>query len=169
MSSQAQQAMERDELLRHRREGGLWLREMREKAGLSQRELAAAVGADYYSFVSQLESGKGRVPVAQVELWARALKVPRSVFARGLLKHYDPITYDMLFGDEETSLAPPAPEEEAVTRPQAEHEAPKARLAVVPPPLPQSALSPPAAEPDEDLRARINRLEAILMMRGAAG
>ena len=159
MSSQAQQAMEREELLRHRREGGLWLREMREKAGLSQRELAAAVGADYYSFVSQLESGKGRVPVAQVELWARALKVPRSVFARGLLKHYDPITYDMLFGDEEASVAPPPPEDEAVTRPEPDAAPPPPRLTIV----------PPVAEPDEDLRARINRLEAILMMRGVAG
>ncbi len=74
-----------------------------EQAGLSQRELAMAVGADYYSFVSQLESGRGRVPVAQVELWAKALKVRRSEFAKGLLKYYDPLTYDMLFNDGEAS------------------------------------------------------------------
>ena len=45
-----------------RRDGGRWLKELREKAGVSQRELAAAVGAEYYTFISQLETGRGRIP-----------------------------------------------------------------------------------------------------------
>ncbi len=159
------QAMERDELLQLRREGGAWLRSMREQAGLSQRELALAVGADYYSFVSQLESGKGRVPVAQVELWAKALKVRRSDFAKGLLKYYDPLTYDMLFNDSEV-----AGDEAkvAATADAGRDMAPVADDAQgQPSPALSARLTAVAPSPDDDVRARLNRIEAILMMRGA--
>ena len=170
MGLQTPQAMERDELMQHRREGGIWLRSLREQAGLSQRELAAAVGADYYSFVSQLESGKGRVPVAQVELWAKALRVPRSFFARGLLRYYDPITYDMLFSDEEAALRGEivsASEPESAGGETPGRSVPAPRLLEVPKPANQPPTPDPKQPVDEDLRARINRLEAILMMRGA--
>ena len=40
---------------------GRWLRELRQKRGLSQRELARKVGAKY-TFVSQVESGRCRMP-----------------------------------------------------------------------------------------------------------
>ena len=45
-----------------RREAGLWLRELRERRGLSQRQLASHLGAEYYTFISQLETGRGRIP-----------------------------------------------------------------------------------------------------------
>ncbi len=171
MVSLDSQAMERDELLQRRREGGAWLRGMRERAGLSQRELALAVGADYYSFVSQLESGKGRVPVAQVELWAKALKVRRSEFAKGLLKYYDPLTYDMLFNDEEavadeSKAAAAAPAAETADPLASDAPAPEKREPASQPRL--TAITGGASPAgDDDLRARLNRLEAILMMRGA--
>ena len=59
-----------------RREGGRWLKEQREKAGLSQRQLAFKVGADYYTFISQLETGRGRIPPDRYRDWAEALGVP---------------------------------------------------------------------------------------------
>ncbi len=37
-----------------RNQAGQWLRDLREKRGLSQRDLAAKIGADYYTFISQL-------------------------------------------------------------------------------------------------------------------
>ena len=40
---------------------GRWLRELREKRGLSQRQLAQKVGAEYYTFIYQLEYGRGRI------------------------------------------------------------------------------------------------------------
>ena len=55
-----------------RREAGAWLRELREKKGLSQRELATLVGAEYYTFISQLETGRGRLPPDRYRDWARA-------------------------------------------------------------------------------------------------
>lgn len=51
-----------------RREGGRWLRELREKAGLSQRELALLVHTDYYTFVSQLENGRGQSLLIDITL-----------------------------------------------------------------------------------------------------
>ena len=42
---------------------GLWLKELREAAGLSQRELADRLSLDYYTFISQLEHGRARIPV----------------------------------------------------------------------------------------------------------
>lgn len=80
-----------------RREGGRWLRELREKAGLSQRELAALIDVDYYTFVSQLENGRGRVPPDRYLVWARALKIEPREFVKTLLSFYDPITYEILF------------------------------------------------------------------------
>jgi transcriptional regulator with XRE-family HTH domain len=81
-----------------RREGGRWLRELREKVGMSQRQLAAEVGAEYYTFISQLELGRGRIPPDRYTVWARALGVPEKDFVREILRFYDPITYGILFG-----------------------------------------------------------------------
>ena len=84
-----------------RREGGRWLKHLRERAGLSQRQLAAAVGTEYYTFISQFETGRGRIPPDRYEAWAAALNVPPREFVRSLLRYYDPITASLLFGDEE--------------------------------------------------------------------
>jgi DNA-binding XRE family transcriptional regulator len=46
-----------------RQEAGRWLKAAREAAGLTQAELAQRVGLRYYTFVSQVESGLGRVPI----------------------------------------------------------------------------------------------------------
>lgn len=84
-----------------RRDGGRWLKDLREKAGLSQRQLASAVGAEYYTFISQLETGRGRIPPDRYETWAVALGVPPQYFVKQVLRYYDPITFGLLFqGDE---------------------------------------------------------------------
>ena len=80
-----------------RREGGRWLKELREKAHLSQRQLVSAVGAEYYTFVSQLETGRGRIPPDRYEVWANALNVPPRDFVKELMRYYDPVTFGLLF------------------------------------------------------------------------
>jgi transcriptional regulator with XRE-family HTH domain len=80
-----------------RREGGRWLRERREALGLSQRQLAQRVGVEYYTFISQLETGRGRIPPDRYILWARALEIDAKEFVREILRFYDPITYALLF------------------------------------------------------------------------
>jgi transcriptional regulator with XRE-family HTH domain len=83
-----------------RRDAGRWLHELREKRGLSQRELAQKVGAEYYTFVSQLEHGRGRIPPDRYLVWARALGVEPREFVLGLMAFYDPVTYQIIFGHE---------------------------------------------------------------------
>lgn len=80
-----------------RRQGGRWLREKREAAGLSQRQMAELVGADYYTFISQLETGRGRIPPDRYRDWATALGVSPQDFVRELMRYYDPVTYGILF------------------------------------------------------------------------
>lgn len=82
-----------------RKEGGRWLKELRETAGLSQRELAAKVGAEYYTFISQLETGRGRIPPDRYISWAEALGLTPREFVRDLMRYYDPLTHAILFAE----------------------------------------------------------------------
>ncbi|MEM7225601.1 MAG: helix-turn-helix transcriptional regulator [Pseudomonadota bacterium] len=83
-----------------RRQAGRWLRQLREERGLTQRGLAQAVEVEYYTFISQIESGRGRIPPDRYELWAKALDMDVRTFVKALTRYYDPITYRLLFGDE---------------------------------------------------------------------
>jgi transcriptional regulator with XRE-family HTH domain len=86
-------------VLAMRREGGKWLRELRERAGFSQRDLAQRVGTDYYTFISQLENGRGRIPPDRYLVWAEALNIDPKEFVKTVLKFYDPVTFSILFQD----------------------------------------------------------------------
>jgi len=87
-------------MVERRREGGRWLKDLREKAGLSQRELAQLIETDYYTFVSQIENGRGRIPPDKYLLWSNAVEVNPRDFVQTLMRYYDPVTYDILFGNE---------------------------------------------------------------------
>jgi transcriptional regulator with XRE-family HTH domain len=82
-----------------RKQAGAWLKELRAKKGLSQVELAERLGLKYYTFISQVENGFGRVPTDSMEAWALALGVEPRVFARELLAFYDPALHRLLFED----------------------------------------------------------------------
>jgi transcriptional regulator with XRE-family HTH domain len=81
-----------------RRLAGVWLKERRERRGLSQRQLAKLIGAEYYTFVSQLENGRGRIPPDRYLEWATALDIEPAEFVRTLMRYYDPVTHRILFG-----------------------------------------------------------------------
>jgi transcriptional regulator with XRE-family HTH domain len=62
---------------------GAWLRELRERQGLTQRELAHKVGAECYTVIAQLEHGRGQIPAHRWPVWAQALGVePHELPAR---------------------------------------------------------------------------------------
>ncbi|WP_062120768.1 helix-turn-helix domain-containing protein [Aureimonas sp. AU40] len=84
---------------RLRKEGGAWLRSRREAAGLSQRELAERVEVGYYTFVSQIEAGRGRIPAERYSIWANALDMNARDFVRNIMSYYEPSTYEILFGE----------------------------------------------------------------------
>ncbi len=88
-----------------RRQAGRWLKQAREAAGLTQAELAERVGLRYYTFVSQVESGLGRLPIETQGAWAEALGLDPREFAQMLLQYYEPELYRLLFADETARAA----------------------------------------------------------------
>jgi len=86
------------EAKRLRKAAGRYLAKLRKDADLTQRKLADEVGLDYYTFISQLECGAGRVPPHLYERFADALGVPRREFGEQMVKFYEPFTYKILFG-----------------------------------------------------------------------
>jgi transcriptional regulator with XRE-family HTH domain len=82
-----------------RQEAGRWLKAARERAGLTQADLAERVGLRYYTFVSQVESGLGRVPIETQGAWAVAVGLNPAEFARTLLRYYEPELHRLLFDD----------------------------------------------------------------------
>ena len=80
-----------------RKAAGRWLQDQRKRAGLSQIQLAEKLGFKYYTFVSQVENGFGRVPSDSMEGWALALGLVPADFARHLLSFYDPELHRLLF------------------------------------------------------------------------
>jgi transcriptional regulator with XRE-family HTH domain len=80
-----------------RKQAGNWLKELRGRAGLSQIQLAGILGFKYYTFISQVENGFGRVPTESLEAWAQALGVKPPEFARRLLSYYEPEMHRLLF------------------------------------------------------------------------
>ncbi|KQP89788.1 helix-turn-helix transcriptional regulator [Methylobacterium sp. Leaf113] len=97
------QRLDSEGVLELRREGGRYLKELREARGLSQRQLANLVGAEYYTFISQLETGRGRIPPDRYRAWAEALDVDPKDLVQSLMRFYDPITYGILFQSDETA------------------------------------------------------------------
>ncbi|HEY8357219.1 MAG TPA: helix-turn-helix transcriptional regulator [Ramlibacter sp.] len=91
-----------DEMVELRVKGGRWLKSLRESAGMSQSQVAKALGLEFYTFISQLESGRGRVPSAQYAAFAKAYNVPLREFTKTLLSFYEPAIYYALFEHEES-------------------------------------------------------------------
>ena len=85
-----------------RAELGIWLRALREARGISQRQLAEELVLPHYTFISQLETGRGKIPAARYCDWARALRQEPRDFMMVLLRYYEPQAYGMLFGDAHT-------------------------------------------------------------------
>jgi transcriptional regulator with XRE-family HTH domain len=84
-------------LKQQRRDAGVWLKGLREAAGLTQMELAGRVGIKYYAFVSQVETGFTRLPTEKIEAWARALGTDPAWFAKRLLAYYEPGLHRVLY------------------------------------------------------------------------
>jgi hypothetical protein len=63
-------------------------------------DLALKLGFKYYTFISQVENGFGRVPSESMEAWALALNIPPSLFVRKLLAYYDPHLHRLLYEEE---------------------------------------------------------------------
>jgi len=82
---------------RRRKQGGLVIKTLRTSLGYTQRDLADKCGLDYYTFVSQIEAGVGKIPPQKYKAFAASLGCDTKKFVRELIKFYDPYTFEALF------------------------------------------------------------------------
>ena len=85
-----------DESFELRKAGGQWLKRVREERNLSQSQLAALLGSDHYTFISQIEIGRSRVPPERYRDWAKALDIDEHEFICQMLRYYDPALFSMV-------------------------------------------------------------------------
>lgn len=83
-----------------RKKAGAYLKRLREDKKLTQTELAKRVDLEYYTFISQIETGLARVPPEKIGAFAQALGLSPKALTKELMRYYDPITYESLFGSE---------------------------------------------------------------------
>lgn len=91
------QSLATEEATRLRKAVGAKLKALREAVGKTQREVANDCGFEYYTMVSQIESGKTRVPPMQMVPYAKSLGIPTKEFAKLMMQHYDPIMFEILY------------------------------------------------------------------------
>lgn len=68
---------------------GRLIKGLREAAGLTQNEFAKLVGQEYFTMISQVETGRVRVPPSDTDLWARVLGVDTQAFAKECVRLYE--------------------------------------------------------------------------------
>lgn len=85
-------------------EAGAWLRSLREERGISQVDMAAALGFSHRSAVSLIESGRSYLAPHHLRAYAAALGLEPRAFVKQLLSYYAPVFYEIVLKDE--SLEP---------------------------------------------------------------
>ena len=80
-----------------RAEMGAYIRELRDAKGMTQAELAEAVGLRWYTNIGAIEIGRNSLPPERYMDFARALGVDPKEFGERILQTTDPWAYAMLF------------------------------------------------------------------------
>jgi transcriptional regulator with XRE-family HTH domain len=86
-----------DSAYAYKREIGNWIRELREKRGLTQVELSELVDV-FFTMISAIETGRNAVPPERYKRFAKHLHVPEKDFAMKMLRWSNPWLFEMLFG-----------------------------------------------------------------------
>jgi transcriptional regulator with XRE-family HTH domain len=84
--------------LRWRVAQGEYIRELRIASGLTQVDLADAIGVRNKQMVSAIETGRINVPPERIEPLAEALGVNLKTFGRSLLRYQNPWLYAAIWG-----------------------------------------------------------------------
>lgn len=75
-----------------------YVRNLRLDAGLTQAEVAEALGLRDKQMISAIETGRNNVPPARIVKMADILGVDQQEFAKVLLRYQHPWIYAILFG-----------------------------------------------------------------------
>lgn len=78
---------------KRRAEWGKDIKMLREAAGLTQEQFARLVGQNYFTMISQVETGRSRVPPVDTERWAYVLGVDTQAFAQRCVQAYETVEY----------------------------------------------------------------------------
>lgn len=78
---------------------GQFVKECREAAGLTQKQLADAIGFEYYGMISHVEKGRSTLPTAHWRKTAEILRIDLPEFLVKCLSDITPDVRDALFGD----------------------------------------------------------------------
>lgn len=84
---------------------GLTLRRLRLARDMTQKELSDAAGFRYYTWISQIEIGKGKLASENIRPYAQALGVDPAWLARQIIRAYDPELYRLLCVDKPVTPA----------------------------------------------------------------
>lgn len=82
--------------LNGRRQAGAWLKKLRMDAGLTLSGFAVRPRFPYYAFVSQVETGRVRVPTQKLRDGVEAAGVNPTEFTKRLLSFYEPGLHRLL-------------------------------------------------------------------------
>jgi len=78
---------------------GAYVRELRERRGMTQADLAKAVGLRFNTAVSAIEVGRNTIPPERYLDFANALGVNPRTFMRRVLQLTNPWAFALLFSD----------------------------------------------------------------------
>ena len=81
----------------YRRKVGNYVRDLRERAGLTQRELGRAIDVTNNA-ISAIELGRNPIPPERYRMLADALGVDHREFAEFLLEYTDPWLFELMYG-----------------------------------------------------------------------
>jgi len=81
-----------------RKEGGLFLKQLRNHRGLTQRDVAESLDLAYYTMIAQIEAGSARIPPDHFVGYAKLMGCHQDLFIKKLMSYYDPVTYVGLWG-----------------------------------------------------------------------
>lgn len=93
-----------DAALALRKEGGIFIKALRQQAGLTQRDVAVALKYNYYTMIAQMEAGTARIPPDVYTAYAKVLGVKPELFVQKLMQYYDPHTYKAIWGNERLNI-----------------------------------------------------------------
>lgn len=72
---------------------GAVIKDLREAAGLTQNDMAKLVGQAYFTMISQVETGRVRIPPSDTKIWALTLGVDVQAFAKECVRNYETDEY----------------------------------------------------------------------------
>lgn len=76
---------------------GAYIRNLRTDLGMTQTDLAQAVGLEYYTAISAIEVGRNVVPPERYLAFAQALGVDPKTFAKKMLELTNPWLFVLLY------------------------------------------------------------------------